>query len=822
MQDSKEKKGNKIKEKVLNAVSQQKQSNKSTTRSNYTEHPAKFVEWVNGLGIEKTWFGKFIYELDKKFNLKMLTYLFGFSIVLSFLIHFEADFSYTGYTEGEIAKVDLKSPIPFELLDEEATAHKRVEAENAILPIYDYDPDIYDSLLDRIESSFKAMRVQLRGKRWSKNEFQRDQELVKFLEHKQEFVNNLGLKIRDSQFKWLAVNKFSYRHVNIIVQLLEPITYKKIVNDLSELQSSGNEKVVMRMVDADGAGNEIPLEVSSLADVNDIKRKIKTNPLKSYKINSKERRNIVRLVQAMIVPNMRINLQETSERKQNARDSVLPIKISMKKNQVIISEGAPITKKHIYMLNHIKNLKDKKQSDLISLMSAILFVGLIIVFFSYLKRFSISKIQVNHKDLIAMGTVTLSLVLITKIFLFLTDSAPLLEMGIELPVDTFMYFTPFAAGAMMVGLLMTSGEVVWLFTLFYSLVIGLMLNFNFSAMLVTLVGGVAGARGVFGCKKRNDIYRAGLRTGLVNIFVISCITLITVKDSIGWHMLWYIIAGFASGVISSLIAMMLIPWLESMFSYTTDLRLLELSNLNHPLLRDLLLKAPGTYHHSIIVGTMAESAAEQIGANALLSKVGAFYHDIGKAAHAEYFIENQRKGHNPHDQISPHMSKTILIAHVKDGVELGAKHKLGKPIIDIIQQHHGTTLISYFYNKAKEAEDDIHQVSEEEFRYPGPKPQFREAGIVMLADSIEAAARSLDEPTPVRLQNIVKNIIQNKFLDGQLDECNLTLKDLSVIEGVFKRILLTLYHQRIDYPASHGGINNDALKALEGGKDKNG
>jgi putative nucleotidyltransferase with HDIG domain len=233
------------------------------------------------------------------------------------------------------------------------------------------------------------------------------------------------------------------------------------------------------------------------------------------------------------------------------------------------------------------------------------------------------------------------------------------------------------------------------------------------------------------------------------------------------------------------------------------------------------VKAPGTYHHSLLVGTMAEAAAEQIGANSLFAKVAAYYHDIGKMNHASYFIENQKPGHNPHDHLSPHMSKTVLIAHVKDGVEMALEHKLGRPIIDVILQHHGTTVISFFLNKAKEmVDEDMQEIDEEGFRYPGPKPQFREAALCMLADSIEAAARSLDEPTPMRLQNIVKNIINRKFMDGQLEECNLTLRDLSTIEESFIRTLLSIYHQRIDYPKNAGGGASESTKSSFSGKGK--
>jgi putative nucleotidyltransferase with HDIG domain len=282
---------------------------------------------------------------------------------------------------------------------------------------------------------------------------------------------------------------------------------------------------------------------------------------------------------------------------------------------------------------------------------------------------------------------------------------------------------------------------------------------------------------------------------------------------------WSVPAGFLSGLIASLLASALIPLLESLFNATTDVALMELANLNHPLLKEMIVKAPGTYHHSLVVGSMVESAAEEIGANPLLAKVMSYYHDIGKTEPAQYFIENQKTGQNPHDHLSPHMSKTILIAHVKDGVELGLEHKLGKPIIDGIVQHHGTTLIQFFYNRAIENQDEeIDEVQEEDFRYPGPRPQFREAALIMLADSIEAASRSLDEPTPMRLQNIVKNIIQRKFMDGQLEECNLTLKDLSIIEDAFIRVLLGIYHQRIDYPKRAGGGASETPTAQFSGR----
>jgi putative nucleotidyltransferase with HDIG domain len=417
-----------------------------------------------------------------------------------------------------------------------------------------------------------------------------------------------------------------------------------------------------------------------------------------------------------------------------------------------------------------------------------------------------------------MGFVALTVVLISKIFIYVTDTSFVMKFSSTLNREVYLYLAPVAAGPMLVGLLIQSGEVVWLFSAFLALALGIMVNFNFPFMIVTLAGGIAAARGVFGCKTRNEIYFAGIRTGLINSVVIGLIlTLSNYESPAFWNELSVgMVCGLFGGIFSSMVTMVLVPILETIFNYTTDVKLLELSNLNHPLLKEMIMKAPGTYHHSMMVGNMVEAAAEEIAANPLLAKVMAYYHDIGKMEHANYYIENQKPGNNPHDHISPFMSKTLLIAHTKDGVEMGIQHHLGTPIIDGMVQHHGTTVISYFYNKALELkEDGSSEVQEDDFRYPGPKPQFREAALCMLADSIEAAARSLDEPTPIRLQNIVKNIIQRKFMDGQLDECNLTLKDLSKVETAFNKILIGVYHQRIDYPKNAGGGASEAPQNLK-------
>ncbi|PJC47268.1 MAG: HD family phosphohydrolase, partial [Candidatus Omnitrophica bacterium CG_4_9_14_0_2_um_filter_42_8] len=257
--------------------------------------------------------------------------------------------------------------------------------------------------------------------------------------------------------------------------------------------------------------------------------------------------------------------------------------------------------------------------------------------------------------------------------------------------------------------------------------------------------------------------------------------------------------GLANGVISAIIVTGILPIFETASKTITDISLLEIADLNHPVLKEMVIKAPGTYHHSLVVGNLAEAACEAIGANALLARVSSYFHDIGKIEKAEYFSENQAGEGSVHDKLSPTMSSLIITSHVKNGVELAGKYGLNKRIVDIIRQHHGTGLVFYFFKRALEKTGD-EDVFEEGFRYPGPKPQTKEAACVLLADSVEAASRTLDDPTPSSMQGLVKKVINNKFIDGQLDECELTLRDLEKIAEVFTHILTGIYHSRVEYP----------------------
>ncbi|MBI4845453.1 MAG: HDIG domain-containing protein [Candidatus Omnitrophica bacterium] len=362
-----------------------------------------------------------------------------------------------------------------------------------------------------------------------------------------------------------------------------------------------------------------------------------------------------------------------------------------------------------------------------------------------------------------------------------------------------VYLIPVASVSMLIAILIDL-RIALFFTVIISVFIGVITGMRFDLMAIMLIGGFVGVYSVINLRHRRNLTKAGFLVGVVNmisIFTFGLLNFMELNNLIirsGWM-------GIANGIISAGIVTVALPVLETLFGITTNISLLELSDLNQPLLKELILKAPGTYHHSLVVGNLAESAAESVGANSLLARVGAYFHDIGKIRMAQYFSENQPKDDNKHENLTPTISSLIIISHIKEGADLAKKYKLGRAINDIIIQHHGIDVVHYFYHRAlAQHEEERGKVQAEDFRYPGPKPQSKEAAIVMLADSVEAASRAMAQPSPGKIQELVKRIINNKFIDGQLDECDLTLKDLHVISEVFLHILNGIYHTRVEYP----------------------
>lgn len=776
----------------------------NSNRSKYEQHRASFLEWAQSA--DASFFARVLAVLRNQETLRMVGVVFVFSVFISTLIFFKID-HLVEHRIGDVMKTDFISPVSFEMTDESTTEEKRLKSESQVPLFYDYEDSVDRRVLEGLYRGFRAMRGHLREK-LSEGRFGGfTQALVReMFAYKLEFEKAIGAQLTDFQFEWMIKEKFNPRLEVYLARQIETWYEKKVVDSFDRL-SPDSKHIMARKVESAGIGKEFQLRRDEILELSDLFQLHSFSVRLNVRYTAEEREFLFQLSRALMVPNLTFNKQEMATRREMARKEVLPVTISVKLGQIIVPANSKVQPFQLAIMKQIENILSERRNVIVVFSVALFLTILTLVMWAYAKRFTINKVRISSKESSIMMVIAAIMVIGVKFYFYIVENAFVSRIGHFVPFTVWMYAAPVASAAMIIGLTVLAGEAVWLFAIFIAVVMGILTDFSFSYTMFCFISGIVAARGVYNCKTRFEIYSAGLKTGLVNVLVVAFILFAEkyLQEGGVREVFMSMIAAFIGGIASSTIAMIIVPVVENIFNVTTDVKLLELSNLNHPLLKQMIVKAPGTYHHSVLVGSMVEAAAEEIGANPLLGKVMCYYHDIGKMEHANYFIENQKMGHNPHDHISPFMSKTLLIAHVKDGVEMGLKYKLGKPILDGIVQHHGTTLIAFFYNKAldmqsAESEDSTDSAAlEDEFRYPGPKPQFREAALCMLADSIEAAARSLDEPTPARLQNIVRSVIQKKFMDGQLDECNLNLKDLSKIENSFVRILLGIYHQRIDY-----------------------
>ncbi len=431
---------------------------------------------------------------------------------------------------------------------------------------------------------------------------------------------------------------------------------------------------------------------------------------------------------------------------------------------------------------------------------------LLVILYRDIRRYKPAYLK-NYNMLVLLGFMIVSTLFLGRFFGYVLIN---LARGIGfIPIESTLFGIPISVGAMLVMLLFDFHTAI-VFSFVVSLLSGLWLN-NAIFPVYAFIGSLTAAFSVIRCKKRSAILRGGFYVGLVNAMTASFLLLFTGKF-FTVEAASSVMFALSSGISVVAIVSVMLPLLEYMFKVTTDISLLELLDLEQPLMKNLMISAPGTYHHSVIVGNLVEAAAEAVGVNPLLARVSSYYHDIGKVKMPEYFVENQSGSLSKHDKLTPHMSSMIISSHVKEGVELARQQKLPEPIIDIIEQHHGTGLMTYFYQKAKEQEGE-EKLSEDEYKYPGPKPQTRVAALVMMADAVEAASRVLNDPTPARIAALVDRIINHIFLEGQLDECELTLKDISEIKSHFSYILTGIMHKRIDYPGFN--FNEDSKKSQE-------
>ncbi len=464
---------------------------------------------------------------------------------------------------------------------------------------------------------------------------------------------------------------------------------------------------------------------------------------------------------------------------------------TVKKGEAIVREGQKIGPEEARKLAGLNELEKKRPP----IDSRLFFLSLLLFsFIAIINEFAernIKKFSLSEKDFIFAAAMTVFTVLLIKVMLtifawFAPDRGSVL----------FYLFPVFLFGIVMRIILFS--EAVLVFSTILAVAAACIVENSLAVFVYVFLGNLVASYFSGQVEKRSTMLGAGFFSAVIMSFVMFLFHGLLRRPFADLPLTVILI--LLGGVGSSLMTAGLLPVVESVFDYTTNFKLLELANLEHPLLEQMMLAAPGTYHHSILVGNLCKAAAESIGAHPILTRVAAYYHDIGKLKMAHYFIEN-RQDNDAHRNLSPSMSSLIILSHVREGVDLAEKYRLGKKIYEIIRQHHGTSLVTYFYQRAKDMEDpDLSLIDEKDFRYAGPKPQTREAGIVMLADAVEAASRTLEDPTPKRIETHVQNIIEQIFLDGQLDECELTLKDLHAIQKSFIAILIGMFHQRIEYP----------------------
>ncbi|NMP23014.1 HD family phosphohydrolase [Sulfobacillus harzensis] len=482
--------------------------------------------------------------------------------------------------------------------------------------------------------------------------------------------------------------------------------------------------------------------------------------------------------QSLVVPNTFLNKQETAAKRRAAAAQVPEAKIL--KGEVVVQEGQQVTPADIQVLKQLGLLNRGIDFDPIlgSIIFATAVVGLIGGYLWFLRR----KLVESWRVVAMTG-------LIMVVGLAAADSLS--------GVPVLSYLVVPTAAIMMTALVDSGLGLVMAGVL--ALAVAVLTGADLNVALVAFFGGIAGVFGTSRLSQRYDILRAGLLVGAVNVLALLGLDVMQGAALLQPQVWEYLVWALVDGVFASVLAMGSIPLLEGPFGVITAMKLIELSNPNQPLLRKLLVEAPGTYHHSIMVGNLAEAATEAVGGNSLMARVGAYYHDIGKSKRPYFFVDNQFGAENPHDRLAPTLSAIIISSHVRDGVELAREYHVPEPIVNFIQQHHGTTLIRYFYQKALD-QDNGEGVEESDFRYDGPRPQSKETAIVMLADASEATVRTLKNPSPAAIEQVVRRLIKERLEDGQLDESNLTLKELDVIARTFTRVLTGVFHQRIEYP----------------------
>ncbi len=726
---------------------------------------------------------------------RIIVYILFYAVLFFTMLSPFLSKSVKQYRTGDIADETVVNDKFFRMVNKNATENKKRDIRKKIAPVVDIDMGKQEHYVTVFQNIFSLLKRNYSDKITEKiNQYLKSE--------------NISLLEKET-VKQLCRYKFSTD--------IESLTIKFMISLLESGIFFGNPENLIRKQNTKINVRKIIKNEKGSTDITYLKKDIssilqypfKTDVLLKRasemfpKKNSDYLNVVVNMVSNVIKPNLTINQVMTEQNISQILSHTKPVYIILRKGEKIIERGQQINANDLIKLKYYRKYIKKKDFSVLNLIGIkiflILFTILIIMFLNYTHK---RELQNFRNFFLVYFFIIANIIIIHGIF----KSVP---QKFEIMISLLI---PIGITSICLSILISNYmamSVNFVLSFIFLVVLLLAEKNNFISFFIFLNAGGLSIFAVRNIKRRTTIFRAAIFISISNLILISAFTLIY-KTSLK---VWYQSAlfGLANGITCSVVAIGIMPFFENVLKIPTSFKLMELADLNTPVLKDMLIDAPGTYHHSLMVANLAESAAEDIGVNALLTRVGAIYHDIGKIGNGKYFSENQLNEENPHDKLTPSLSASIIKSHVKNGVEKAIKLKLPHEIIDFIKQHHGTSTIRFFFEKARiVSEEDAENTSLdiENYRYDGPKPLTKETAIVMLADSVEAASKTLQKPSPIRIKQLITEIINTKFTQEELSQSGLTLNELRIIIEAFYKILAGVFHTRIEYPQNTAPIVN--------------
>ena len=712
------------------------------------------------------------------------------------------------YQTGDIVSADIVVPADLQVVDRRATAERQRQARERVAPIFIYDRQRAATINTRLSEGLAALGLRFRERVVA--EFGTDnltpaqhasftfRAIVDELAAQSETQPSpFYLSFSPEAIATLAADNFNPATTAAITRAVATVM-KRLIYDDQDATLVASRGLQLAPEPGEEGPNKLPSQPLSVTAARLQLAQELQHELP--RLNRAARLTLVATFGPSIAPSLKFDPAATQAAQQRAEELTQPVAVSLKRNRVLLRAGDVVTEEMLPLLEEVRQyqLSARQPQRLVAL-----FIVVALIYFALYQsamRASGSRLDKVTTFWVAASAVLMQTALV-RIGVFIAEALSVRpELSRFGDAFEFQFAIPFAACALVLSLLVSS-QLALIAAMIVALFAGLISTGGLAITFFTLISSITAIYSLERYRTRNAITRAILIIGGVNISMGAAAMLIANRELTLRAGMSVAAIGLLGALLTTAVASVAAPIYESAFNILTDMKLLELSNADLPLLRQLAIQTPGTHHHSFVVGMLAEAAAKAIGANPLLARIGCLYHDIGKLAAPKMYIENQQGGPNPHDRVDPRDSVRIITGHVRRGLKMGHEAKLPPQIMDFIPQHHGTRVLSYFYHKAKaQAEARGEAVNIDDFRYPGPKPQTKEAVILMLSDAAEAAVRSLEEPTPENIRAILKKILDNIIADGQLDECRVTLQEVNAVRESLVNTLTGIYHQRISYP----------------------